>query len=306
MGIITRVRSVLWAEGPHYIGIYLGFVVFVIFFFFPWFRAGDGSILLVDHYVNFGNTWEWLNLLMGLGQFDVAIALVAALILFPFIFWWAFRNRPVITGLLCMVSGSLLTYVFKAMEFRGLLWELGYAWSALGKPYRIGLGAYGTIFTGGLLVFLYFFFNRSVPQEMHAGVLSRQKPIVQLLVRYLFLTGLLSGLTAGALYFFISNYAVYVSSTIGEGLHYEYLTFEVSYSWTLLIVGLGCVAVGVYAIPDREADETGSSRMLVTFTFPEWYRYSRRGSLGKFSTPFLLTGITLIGLAFYLFWLWSI
>jgi hypothetical protein len=291
MGIATRIRSILWAEGPHYIGIYLGLVALVMFVLFPCLVANGSSIYLLDYYVNSGKTWNWLNALASSGQLDTAIALLVVLVSFPFIFWWTYRNKPVIMGLLCILSGLLWIYVFKVSELRD---SLVIPATRAQKPFAIGVGTYGIILTGGLLVFLHFYFKRQIP-EILAGILSRQKSSVQLIVRYLFLTGALIGSTAGAFYFYIVNYAVYYS-----------IRFNVAYPWTLLLVGIGCVATGVFVIPSREADETGPSRMLITFANPEWYRYSRRGSLGKYSTPLVLTGITLLGVAFFLFWLWSI
>jgi hypothetical protein len=135
--------------------------MFVVFAAFPWIMADRGAIPLIQHYIELGKTWKWMELMIEFGRVDAALAFLTALILLPLAFWWAFRNRPVISGLTTIVSGLLLIYMFKVTDSTGILFDLIAEWSrdlaGFGEPYNIAIGTYGMLFFGCLLLFTYFY-----------------------------------------------------------------------------------------------------------------------------------------------------
>jgi len=166
METLNRIRKVLWAEGSSYISPILGLITFIVFCVAPWIIGTRGAMTLVQHYFDFGRTWESLGLMIRLGQPDAAIAFSIALILLPFAFWWAFRNRPAISGLLYMVSGLLLIYMYEVtaasitLDYVGVIWGGSYSFFS---PYRLGISVYAIILMGILLTFTHYYFKRKEP-----------------------------------------------------------------------------------------------------------------------------------------------
>jgi hypothetical protein len=106
------------------------------------------------------------------GQVDAALSFLMALILLPFAFWWAFRNKPVISGLLYITSGLLLIYMFEVtaasitLDYIGYIWGEGYSFF---PPYNIGIGTHAIIFMGILFIFGHYYFKRREPNEAAAS-----------------------------------------------------------------------------------------------------------------------------------------
>jgi hypothetical protein len=123
----------------------------------------------MEHYVEFGKTFGWVDLMVRLGQADAALAFSAALMLLPFAFWWAFRNRPLISGLLYIISGLLLIYMFNVTKPTGTLHSLiRTRWAGMygfAPPFNIGPSAYVIIFMGILFLFGQYYFKGRKPKE---------------------------------------------------------------------------------------------------------------------------------------------
>jgi len=294
MSTPTRIRKILFAEGAGNYNIFLGIIMLLVFCFLPWMRDSDKGITLLEQYIIFGETGQWISSLLIGGHIDIALFFLTTRILAPIVLYYAFTDRLVFAGLLSITTGLMLIYVLKVAELRKVLGNFTYG----GSPYAIGIGTYALLFMGGSMMFLHSYTARPIP-ELNAETLSKRKIIIHTLIRYLIFTGLAIGLTTGALYFIISNYGVY---------YLGIPNFYSLYPWLLLFVGLGFLGIGFYAIPSREEDETTSKRMWMTYVFPEWYRYSRRemGKMARYDIPFILTGFTILSIAALLFWLWQI
>jgi hypothetical protein len=171
MGIAGRVRKILLAKGSSYISPILGLAMFIVFAVFPWIMASPGAITLMEHYVEFGKTSGWPDLMIRHGQVDAALAFSTALILLPFAFLFAFRNRPVASGLLSITSGLLLIYMFKVTETTITLHSLIREWREMigfFPPYNIGPSPYAIIFMGFLFIFGHYYSKRNEPKEAAA------------------------------------------------------------------------------------------------------------------------------------------
>jgi hypothetical protein len=156
---IGLVREVLWADGSTYIPRLLGLMMIIVVLLLPWITAWNGSVVLIDHYVDFGRTLRCLNRMVGYGQADAALAFLAALIILPFAIWWALTNKPVISGILSITSGALLTYMFTATLPTNVLDCVMSEWS-FSEPYNISVGTYGIVVIGFLLLFSYYHHKR--------------------------------------------------------------------------------------------------------------------------------------------------
>lgn len=163
---MSLIREVLWAEGSRYEAFMGGLAMVIVVCALPWIVADGGCIFLLRHYVNFGKTAWSLNFMAKLGQPDAALAFLIALIALPLAIWWAFTNKPVISGLLCITSGVSLIYMFKATQATIVLNHFMYEWSEGWEPFNISVGTYGIMVIGGLLLFSYYRHRRSKMQEI--------------------------------------------------------------------------------------------------------------------------------------------
>jgi hypothetical protein len=172
MGIVDRVRKILWAEGYSYFSPLLGLIMFVLFAILPWIMCDPGAITLIEHYVEFGKTFGWVDLMIRLGQPDAALAFSVALILVPLAFFGAFTNKPIISGLLFITSGLLLIYMYNVTEPTGTLWSLVVTiWAGPygpGSPENLGPYAYAIVLLGILFLFGHYYSKRREPKEAAA------------------------------------------------------------------------------------------------------------------------------------------
>lgn len=154
-------RDVLWDEGSELAALIGGLALVIVFIALPWVTAEVGYITLLNHYLNFGKTISWLNYFMAKPLVDAAFAFLITLIALPLAIWWAFTNKPVISGILSITSGVSLIYVFKVTQASGALPYLLLEFDAGFKPYNIGVGTYGIIVIGGFLLLSYYRHKRS-------------------------------------------------------------------------------------------------------------------------------------------------
>jgi hypothetical protein len=153
------VRSVLFAKGYSYFGPLLGLITFVLVAILPWMRSEDGAITLIEHYVEIGKTGRVLELMWIYGHPDAAAAFLTVLIMIPLAFCWAFWSRPVISGLLFILSGLLLIYTFIVIEHGGISSILS-PLQQLGRHFEISIGTYAIILIGILFLLLHFHYSK--------------------------------------------------------------------------------------------------------------------------------------------------
>jgi hypothetical protein len=73
-----------------------------------------------------------------------------------------------------------------------------------------------------------------------------------------------------------------------------------------LLEGFGFVGVGVTVTPSRETEDTRPQQSYESRYFYARSRYFGREQNLEYDRLFILAGITLIGIGFYLLWLWNI
>ena len=108
---------------------------------------------------------------------------------------------------------------------------------------------------------------------------------------YALLSLVFLGVTAGAVYVYVSGYAA----------------FRNLYPWILLFEGLFIVLVGAvgHSASKEAKDEMRPDEKYIHALSGAWYRFVERTEL-EYDWLFIVVGATLFGIAFYLLWLWSV
>jgi hypothetical protein len=119
------------------------------------------------------------------------------------------------------------------------------------------------------------------------------RKIVKWLVLYLVIVGAALGLTA----VLVRNFVLALSPLS---------TFENSYPFFLLFVGFCVLTVGLALNPSKETETTRPQESFEStyFYFRSWL--FRRVQRTGYERQFLLAGITLITISFFLLWLWNV
>jgi hypothetical protein len=108
-------------------------------------------------------------------------------------------------------------------------------------------------------------------------------------------------------------YAVLVVAPLGltaAYLRYLLLAFHATlpslYPWMILWEGIGFIGVALIVTPSKETETTRPQQSYEStyFYLRSWF-FRREQSTG-YESLFFLAGVTLIGIGFYLLWLWNI